>query len=252
MADETGAGETGRRIADQLWSALALLTRIPVPAHAPQGAASAWAWPLVGAALGLAAAALGSLLSWTGLGAGPAAAFTLAALALATGGLHEDGLADTADGLLGGHTAERRLQIMKDSRIGSFGALALVLVTLASWSALAMALALGTHWSALPAAAALSRAPMPVLMAALPAARPGGLSAGAGRPSAHLAAAAALIGLSIALLLCGSVALMAALLVAALAALLGLAARRMIGGQTGDILGAAQAVSFAAALSLCA
>jgi adenosylcobinamide-GDP ribazoletransferase len=240
------------RLRNDLCSALALLTRLPLPDHAPRGAASAWAWPLVGAALGLAAAGLGALLLACGFPPGSAAAFTLAALALATGALHEDGLADTADGLLGGRSPERRLAIMQDSRIGSFGALALVLVALAAWSGLTLALAAGTHWSALPAAAALSRAAMPALMATLPPARPGGLSARTGRPSPANAGLAAALALLVALLLCGAAALPAALATALLAVLLGQAARHLIGGQTGDILGAAQVLSFAAALSLCA
>lgn len=243
-------GDDTRRIADQALSALALLTRLPVPDHHPQGAASAWAWPLVGAGLGLAAAALGAALMALGIGAGAAAGFTLAAMAIATGALHEDGLADAADGLMGGRNRDRRLEIMKDSRIGSFGALALILITLVAWSALAQALAAGTHWAALPAAAALSRAAMPALMAALPPARPGGLSATTGRPTAAVAGLAGAIALLTALLLCGVSALIAASLIGVIAALLGLAAKRLIGGQTGDILGAAQQVSFAAALSL--
>lgn len=240
------------RLRNDLVSATALLTRLPLPDHAPRGAASAWAWPLVGAALGLGAAALGTLLLACGMAPGPAAAFALAALALATGALHEDGLADTADGLLGGRTVERRLEIMKDSRIGSFGAIALILVSLAAWSALAQALATGQHWTALPAAAALSRAAMPALMAALPQARPGGLSAQSGRPGPATAGLAAALALFLALLLCGGAAIPAALATALIAALLGRAALRLIHGQTGDILGAAQALSFAAALSLCA
>ncbi len=137
----------------------------------------------MGLALGAAAAALASALLALGVPPGPVAAATLAALALMTGAIHEDGLADTADGLLGGRTPDRRLEIMKDSRIGSFGALALMLVALASWSALAGLMAQGQHWPALLAAAALSRAPMAVLMAALPPARVTGLSAATGRPA---------------------------------------------------------------------
>ena len=72
----------------------------------------------------------------------------LALGAMLTGGLHEDGLSDTADGLFGGWTRERRLEIMKDSRVGSYGVLALVLVTLVRWSALTAILAAGSLWGA--------------------------------------------------------------------------------------------------------
>jgi adenosylcobinamide-GDP ribazoletransferase len=238
------------RLRDQMLSALALLTRFPLPDHSPTGAASAWAWPLVGAILGAIAALLCSALLWLGLPPGPAAAATLAALALMTGALHEDGLADTADGLLGGRTRERRLEIMRDSRIGSFGALALGLVLLAAWSALASMMQHGTPWGALIAASALSRAAMVTVMTALPPARPGGLSASTGRPTPGLAALACAIALTLAVLALGSGALAPTLAAALLPALLAWAATRLIGGQTGDILGASQQLAFVGALAL--
>ena len=241
-----------RHLTDQFLSALALLTRLPLPDHRPAGAEAVWAWPLVGALLGLAAAILASALLACGSAPGPAAALTLAGLALMTGGLHEDGLSDTADGLIGGRSPERRLEIMKDSRIGSFGALALVLVALAAWSALTGLMANGAHWPALIAASALSRAPMVAIMAALPPARSGGLSADTGRPGLPATALALLLALIVAGLALGTAALAPLLAAAATATLLALAARRLIGGQTGDILGASQQLAFAAALSFIA
>ncbi|MBE2277010.1 MAG: adenosylcobinamide-GDP ribazoletransferase [Rhodobacteraceae bacterium] len=245
-------GSDSRAVRDDLYSAFSLLTRLPVPQHGFRGAASAWAWPLVGGVLGVLAAALALLALRLGLPPGPAAALALAALALMTGGLHEDGLADTADGLLGGQTRERRLEIMKDSRIGSHGALALGLVLLAQWSALAILIARPGGWTGLIAAAALSRAAMVAVMAALPPARTGGLSAGAGRPAPQAVAMALLFALLLALACAGWAALPAALAAALAAALLARAALRRIGGQTGDILGASQQLAFAAALSLLA
>ena len=108
------------------------------------------------------------------------AALALAAGTLVTGGLHEDGLADVADGFGGGSTPEKKLTIMKDSRIGSYGVAALILSFLLRWSAL---VALG--FVAIPVlllAHAASRALMPALMRLSPPARENGLSAGAGRP----------------------------------------------------------------------
>lgn len=242
-------GDALARLRGHLLSALALLTRLPVPDHRPAGAEAAWAWPLVGGLLGLLAALLASVLLALGIPAGPVAAAVLALLALLTGALHEDGLSDTADGLLGGRSRERRLEIMKDSRIGSFGALALALVMLASWSALEALIAEGRLWGPLIAAAALSRAPMAVVMAALPPARPGGLSAGTGRPSPAVAGAAVGVALVLAVLTLGSNLLAPVLAAALLPALLALAAQRMIGGQTGDILGACQQLAFAGALA---
>lgn len=241
-----------RRLADHLLSALALLTRLPLPDHRPAGAEAAWAWPLVGLVLGALASLLAAALLALGVAPGPVAAVTLITLALQTGALHEDGLSDTADGLLGGRTTERRLEIMKDSRIGSYGALALVLVALVAWSALADLLAQGPFWTALIAAAGISRAPMVVLMAALPPARVTGLSVATGRPAPGTAALAVGIALLIALLLLGTGALAPVLAALTVSALLALAAHRLIGGQTGDILGASQQLSFAACLALIA
>jgi adenosylcobinamide-GDP ribazoletransferase len=241
-----------RRLADHLWSGLALLTRLPVPDHRPAGAEAAWAWPLVGLILGVLAAALAAALLALGLPPGPAAAATLVGLALLTGAIHEDGLADTADGLLGGRTPERRLEIMKDSRIGSFGALALMLVTLAAWSALSALMAQGAETAALIVACAMSRAPMAAIMAALPPARTSGLSTATGRPSSRIAALSVLVAAFIALVLLAGAAFAPLLAVALLSAVLALTARRLIGGQTGDILGCAQQLCFAAILSLLA
>lgn len=236
---------------DDLASAFALLTRLPVPAHRPQGARSAWAWPLVGAVVGGIAASVALGAGMLGLPPGPVAALVLAVQALVTGALHEDGLADTADGLMGGRTRERRLEIMKDSRIGSFGALALVLVTLARWSALAALVGAGA-FAAIIAAAALSRAPMAALMAALPNARPSGLSHHVGRPSGGTAALACALALGVGLLSTGLGAVLMALCAAPLILALASAARARIGGQTGDILGASQQLTEAAALAVAA
>lgn len=240
------------RLADHFLSAFALLTRLPLPDHRPAGAEAAWAWPLVGLVLGALTGGLASALLALGVAPGPVAAVTLIALALLSGALHEDGLADTADGLLGGRTPDRRLEIMKDSRIGSFGALALLLVTLVAWSALTQLVASGQHWTALIAAATLSRAPMAALMASLPPARVTGLSAATGRPAPGIAALGVGIALIAALFLLGTSALAPILAAAVVSALLALAAHRLIGGQTGDILGASQQLSFAASLALMA
>lgn len=238
-------------VLDDLASAFALLTRLPVPAHRPQGARAAWAWPVAGAVLGGIAAAVAWLATAVGVPPGPCAALVLAVQALLTGALHEDGLADTADGLMGGQTRERRLEIMKDSRIGSFGALALVLLTLARWSAVVALIGAGT-FGALIAAAALSRAPMAILMSALPNARPSGLSHLVGRPAAHVAALACAVALTLALLASGGTAFVMALYATPLILALAIAARARIGGQTGDILGASQQLTEAAALAAAA
>jgi len=237
------------RLGPDLLSAAALLTRLPLPDHQGTGAASAWAWPLVGALIGALAALGASVALALGLTAGVVAALTLALIALLTGALHEDGLSDSADGLFGGWTRERRLEIMKDSRIGSYGMLALMLVTLARWSALTTILAHDAQWLALIAAGALSRAPMAVIMALLPNARSSGLSHGTGRPTVAVVSVGCGSAVAIALILAGGAVLgMLALTIAATAAL-AVSAQRRIGGQTGDILGAAQQLGDAACLA---
>lgn len=228
-------------MAEQVWltdlrGAFGLLTRLPL-GGAGRGAAGCWAWPVAGAVVG----ALATLAGWgalaLGFPPGWAAALVLAVQAMLTGGLHEDGLADTFDGLMGGRDPARRLDIMRDSRIGSFGALALVLVTLARWSALVLVLPVAP--SAVIGVAALSRAGLPVLMAALPPARPDGLARLVGRPGWAQAGAAVAVAIVIGLATLPG--LIWQLLGAAVVLLaLGRWARARIGGQTGDILGAAQ------------
>jgi len=232
--------------------ALGLLSRLPVrvnpEAAAARGARAAWAFPLAGLVIG----ALAGLAAWAALSLGappgPAAALTLVAQAMLTGALHEDGLADTADGLWGGATPARRLEIMKDSRIGTFGVLALILTALARWSALSAILATGAVFAPLIGAAALSRVPMAVLMQALPPARGTGLSAAHGSPGPAAVWAVLALGALLGLATLGG-AFFAAALSAALACLaLAAAASKRIGGQTGDILGASQQLSEMAVL----
>ena len=238
------------RLPADLLSAFALLSRLPVPNHQGTGAASAWAWPVVGAVLGAFVAALASVALWLGITPGVTAVLVLALGAILTGGLHEDGLSDCADGLYGGWTRERRLEIMKDSRVGSYGVLALVLVTLARWSALTALLVYGGHWAALIATGALSRVPMVLMMALLPNARGEGLSHATGRPGQVTALVALGLAVGIAGVLVGWA--MLPMLAAALGigVLLSVVALRRIGGQTGDVLGASQQLAEAGCLAV--
>ncbi len=226
--------------------ALALLTRLPLPrlpdAAFRRQARAAWAFPLAGLAIGLIAGAAGMVALGLGLSPATVAGLVLAGQIALTGALHEDGLADTADGLWGGHSPERRLEIMKDSRTGSYGVLALVLGLGLRWVALTGLIGAGALMSALVAAAALSRAMLPMIMTALPPARAGGLSRSVGRPGRDPSLAALALGGAVGLLAAGPAVILPAL--AAVLAVLFVAhlARIRIGGQTGDILGAAQQV----------
>ena len=151
--------------------ALALLTRLPVPAgDGTRGAAAAWAYPLVGVVIGGIAAVAGAIAYWLALPPLLCALLSLATMIVLTGAMHEDGLADTADGLWGGWTREARLEIMKDSHIGTYGVLALILSVAARWGALWLLFeaGVGLACAALIVGAAVSRGAMPALMAYLP------------------------------------------------------------------------------------
>ena len=222
-----------------------LLTRLPWP-HAPKQAFSAparavWAYPLIGALLGGLAVIFGLGLLWLGLPAMLAAGSMLVLYLLMTGAMHEDGLADTADGLWGGWTAERRLEIMKDSHIGSYGVLALIMVTGLRWSALTALLPIS--WAGVVTAAILSRTVMPLLMAWLPQARTTGLARSVGQPGAGLTAGTVCAGGLAAIVLTGPAGLLAFVMALVTAVCVGLLARAKIGGVTGDILGATQQLS---------
>jgi adenosylcobinamide-GDP ribazoletransferase len=222
--------------------ATAFLTRVPLGAAIDRPlAVGAWAFPLVGAGIGgvAALAFLTAQLLW--LGDWPAALAAVSTSAALTGALHEDGLADTADGLFGGHDRETRLAIMRDSRHGTFGVLALVVGVLLRAAALARLGNTVAAGLALVAAHAVSRALLPAVMRALVPARADGLGAGAGRPSPAQTAAAAACGVVIALAALGPLRGLLAVIAAAaaVAAAAGLA-RRRIGGYTGDVLGAFQ------------
>jgi adenosylcobinamide-GDP ribazoletransferase len=229
-----------------LMAAFGLLTRLPVKVQMEQavarGARAAWAWPLAGAAVALLAGCAGWLAA--GFGAAIAAGVMLAVMIMLTGALHEDGLADFADGIWGGQTPDRRLEIMKDSRIGSYGVIALVFGLGLKWQALGEL----NSVAALIAAALLSRAAMAGVMATLPFARPDGLAASQGRPSRETILLGAGIALCLALVLVGPAALVAGLAAGVAAAVVGAVTHRKIGGQTGDVLGAAQFMAELAAL----
>ncbi len=218
------------------------LTRLPLPVWVGHGAwgldRAARFFPLVGLLLG-GAGALVLAGARTGLPALAAAGLALAALAALTGALHEDGLADTLDGLGGGWTRDDALRIMKDSRIGAYGAAGLALAL-----GLKAALLADLPATALLASAAASRLAPVCVMALLPYARAGDAAARAAPVAAGPGglAVAALCGL-LPLLLLGWRAVPAALAATLLTGLLALWFRRRLGGWTGDTLGAVQQAS---------
>lgn len=229
-----------------------LLTRLPLPGgDGARGAAAAWAWPVMGWIVGGAQIAVGLAGLSVGLPASVVAGIAIAVGLLITGGLHEDGLADCADGFWGGMTRARRLEILKDSRIGAYGVLALIVAVGLKWALFATLLVSAPL--ALLAAAGISRAAMAGVMAALPFAREGGLAAHVGRPPLWAVTLGSALAVAGALVVLGGGAGLAAVGVAIVATgtVAGIA-RTKIGGQTGDVLGATQICSELAALTLCA
>jgi adenosylcobinamide-GDP ribazoletransferase len=234
--------------AAELKASIDFCTRLPLAGATPIAggaiAKAAWAFPLAGLIVGLIGAIVYALAHRLGLPAWPAAALTVAATLLATGCLHEDGLADTADGFGGGKTREQKLDIMRDSRIGTYGVCALTMSFLLRVGALASFADAHVAVWALIASHGAARATMPALMYLLPPARSDGLSFHAGQPPGESVAAAATLGFLI-LAVClhpgrGAMALILLCVVVALTAWLCL---RQIEGQTGDVLGAAEQAS---------
>ena len=248
-----------RSTAAQLWYdtrlCIGFLTRIPVFTHEYAGqtslAAASWAFPLGGLLIGL----VGALVLWIadsiGLTSELSALLALASMVIITGALHEDGLADTADGFgLSGDT-ERRLAAMRDSSIGVYGMVALIIVFGARWMSLAdlAAPSIGYAAETLMAGAAISRGVLPYVMHAVPNARTDGLSVAAGRPEAKPALIALAIAAVVAILAFGFGSGIVVMAVAGLVAYAVTAtARRLIRGQTGDVLGAIQQLVDAAVL----
>lgn len=220
------------------------------PAKVPDFELISRAAPLAGFFIALPAAGLGLLLGYTDLPALVIACLTVALLAATTGALHEDGLSDLADGFFGGSTKERRLEIMKDSRIGSFGALALCLAVLLR---VALLTALWQRFSSADAALlflcseALSRTLIVWQWQRRPLARPEGLAARFGKPGRHTLQQALFVSVPLllpALLLLSIPAFLLGLLIAGTTAYaIGHLAVLKVGGVTGDVLGAIQQLS---------
>ena len=228
---------------------LAFLTRLKLlgaeaPATGSDVARASWTFPVVGAGIG----AFGALVYWLahalGFDAFIGSILAVAATLLITGSLHEDGLADTVDGFGGGTTQARKLEIMRDSDIGTFGVAALTLSLMLRVGAIASLADPALVAAALIAAHAGARAVMPVFMRRVPRARQDGLSADAGAPPQQSSALSVAIGLVVLLLCLGfGATLVTVLLLAVAIVLLASLSISRIGGQTGDVLGTVEQVS---------
>jgi adenosylcobinamide-GDP ribazoletransferase len=254
------SASTRPRPVAELIGALTFLTRLPIPFartvnHAPMHAAMRMYAP-AGAIIGGVTGVVLYGLAWLGVPALLAASLAFAVSLIITGALHEDGLADCADGFGGGKHREHRLEIMRDSRIGTYG-------TLALFTAGAAKLACFVEFHSMPfwtcialtaAAGSFSRALMVDLLWATKPARGDGLSHMVGRPSRSTALISVTLGAAAVLAagftfdaVSGVYALPVALL--ATGAIRNLA-MRLIGGQTGDVCGAVQVISEIAVLGV--
>ena len=220
-------------------AAAGFLTRLPLPAGGWQADRMAQAsryFPAAGALIGLGGGGVW-WLAGLALAAPLAAGLALAAMLALTGALHEDGLADCADGLGGGRDREQALEIMRDSRTGSYGVLALVLSLGLRWAALA-AMAPAAGVLALVLAGGIGRAMMVPATALARYARPEGTGALVARGTGVAELAVALGTALVLALMAGWPGLVALVLAAAAAGAFLVWMVRRIGGYTGDGLGA--------------
>jgi adenosylcobinamide-GDP ribazoletransferase len=235
-----------------IWAAFSLLTRLRVPVDhelaGERAAVATWAYPLVGAVVGGFGGVVLSIAIALLLPSGMAAALAMLMMIALTGAMHEDGLADCADGFWGGHTIERRLEIMKDSAIGVYGTVILIVVLLAEYSAIE-AMIFSYPILTFAGIGAISRLPMVLAMWWMPNARGAGLAADVGVPpilSVQISSAITLVIAVLTLGWIGPVVMATALIVALGVALI---ANAKISGYTGDVLGAMQKCATVAAFA---
>jgi adenosylcobinamide-GDP ribazoletransferase len=234
-----------RKIVEEIGLAFALLTRFRVPAFKIRSAATYasafWAFPIVGAVIGAAGALIFGFCMAAGLSMVAAAVLTIAAMLLLGGGLHEDGFSDFWDGIGGGRTRERKLEIMRDSRQGAYGALAIVIMValqIVLLTDIYIRAGMAACLAALVASEAAARSMIAVPCYFTNPARSSGLGKVMKSAGQATLLTGAVLGAVIALLLMREVgiALIAGALIGAASATY--LASRFLGGYTGDVLGA--------------
>ncbi len=239
-----------------LVAAVRLLTVLPVGKGSAEfderaAANSPAFFPFVGAVIGLASAGV-FVAAAEALPVAVAAALAVATPVVLTGALHVDGLGDTCDGLFGGRTRERKLEIMSDPRMGTLGVAAIALAFLIRWTVVS-SLDPDTGWSLLVVAAVLSRGVVSVVVARFQYVRANGIGAAYSNGSSFVMPLAVVTTVVLTVVF-GSLPALVAGIVAVIVGL-GIAfyARRLIGGVTGDIYGAvAELTEIAALLTLLA
>lgn len=257
---DNGLSGSSSRLRDDLVMGLRFFSRLPTgerPHEKPDLSRMARALPFTSLVIGVVPAFILMGACWIGVPSFFAAALAVGVLVVATGAMPEDALADSADGLFGAATIERRLEIMKDSRHGTYGVVALCLYLVLRITALgaiadANPLAAGGVWLA---TGILARSGALWLSVDLPAAREGGASVSVGRVTKRDFFIGAAFAVALALVL-------AAPFVSVLGLILGLLAvggtgwmwtrlcRKLLGGQTGDVIGALHALIEIAALTV--
>ena len=232
-----------------LLGALQFLTRLPIRLSAPVPHEHVLPWfPVAGAVIGLAVGGVGAA-TFDALGPTLAGGLAVVTGLLVTGAFHEDGLADVADAFGGGWTQEQRLEILKDSRHGTYGVAALTSSIVVRVAALAALTGPGVVLAAAVAAHVLGRVAAIGALVVFPTAIDSGLgagSAGAARPVPL--AVGATVGVGISVLAIGWWALPAVAGAALATAAVGMLAVRKIGGTVGDVLGAVEQVAEGAVL----
>ncbi|MGV8832815.1 MAG: adenosylcobinamide-GDP ribazoletransferase [Devosia sp.] len=247
-ASRPNAPRGGVGLADDFVMALRFFSRLPTgssPHQKPDLNRIAMAVPLASVAIGLGPVLLLIGASLIGLPPYFAAALAVASMVLVSGAMAEDALADAADGLFGGQSVARRLEIMKDSRHGTYGVAALclfIVLRLTGLGAVAASnpLSAGAIWLA---ASIVGRSGAMWLAVALPAARPDGISAAAGAVTGRAFAVGAVFAGVLLFVLAGPATNLVAVgcsIAALLVVIFGWTAlsKALVGGQTGDLIGA--------------
>lgn len=260
--NETAPAAGGPRLGDDFAMGVRFFSRLPLgdtPHTVPNLDRMAPAAPFVSVAIAFLPALLMMGLCWVTAPPMLAAALGVGLLVALTGAMPEDALADAADALVGGATIERRLEIMRDSRHGTYGVVAIVLSLIVRVTGLGAVAAVNplAAGGILVASTVLARSGSLWLSVELPSAREGGASVSVGRLGRRSFAIGAAFALLLTFVLAAPFVGVLGLLVAVVAAA-GIAAawvwtcRRLIGGQTGDLIGALHALIEAAAVAILA
>jgi len=227
--------------------AVSLTTRLPIDLGSLYSKESktdaTWAYPLVGLILSIPINVLGYVLLKLSVDSGIISALVIICLIFLTGAMHEDGLADTSDGFWGGWNKDTRLEIMKDSRIGTYGVIALIFSILLRWYCFKIIIDQNLLFVAATVSCVLSRSLMTFYMWATPNAKDNGLSFNAGRPEDISVIVACLMGVIITILLVGLSSVLLLLLSFSIVWLLRILSLEKINGRTGDTIGAVQQIS---------